>query len=195
MTDWEKAVAFHGHPCCLLAVGWRAVQVAVERLAPADPEHHLVVVVENRTCAADAVQAVTGCTFGKKNFIFKDNGKHVYYFGLKEDGRALRVSLKPGVFAREGADFTGLMEKVANGTASPDEQEEFYRRQASLMDYILKGPVEEIFEIKTLQTELTAADFCLVSACCSRCGEEVMKDHLLYYNGRPICRECFYFYK
>jgi len=42
---------------------------------PQDEE--LVAVVENDSCAADAIQFITGCTFGKGNLIFHDFGKHV----------------------------------------------------------------------------------------------------------------------
>jgi len=31
MNDWGKVVSFHGHPCCLLAVGYRATKVALEQ--------------------------------------------------------------------------------------------------------------------------------------------------------------------
>jgi len=106
MHEWEKVIAFHGHPCCLLAVGYRAARIALEQLAagPAG-QHQLVAVVENRTCAADAVQVLTGCTFGKSNFIYRDTGKYVFTFGLAGAPDALRVSLKPGILDREGKDF------------------------------------------------------------------------------------------
>lgn len=82
MQDWEKVIAFHGHPCCLLAIGYRATKVALEKLGVGGPAHHLVAVVENRTCAADAVQVLTGCTFDKCNFVYRDHGKYVFTFGL-----------------------------------------------------------------------------------------------------------------
>lgn len=81
MNDWEKVVSFHGHPCCLLAIGYRATKVALEKLGINKAEHYgLAAVVENRTCAADAVQVLSGCTFGKKNFVYKDNGKYAFTF-------------------------------------------------------------------------------------------------------------------
>lgn len=40
----------------------------------------IVVVVENDTCAVDALQVVTGCTMGKGNLIFHDYGKQAYIF-------------------------------------------------------------------------------------------------------------------
>lgn len=190
MTDWEKAVNFHGHPCCLLAIGYRATKIALEKLGAGGPRHDLVAVVENRTCAADAVQVVSGCTFGKRNFVYRDSGKYVFTFACGGEGKALRVSLKAGVLSREGDDFVALMEKVANGVATEEEQEEFYRRQEPLMKYILEGSGEEIFEMQFVAAEIHLPALCLQMSTCSRCGEEVMKVHASIQNGRPVCKDC-----
>ncbi|MBE3586468.1 MAG: formylmethanofuran dehydrogenase [Thermoanaerobacter sp.] len=190
MTDWEKVIAFHGHPCCLLAVGYRATRVALEKLGAGVPGHDLVAVVENRTCAADAVQVMSGCTFGKRNFVYRDNGKYVFTFARMGERQALRVSLKAGVLSREGDEFVTLMEKVANGVATEEEREEFYRRQESLMKYILEGPVEEIFEMQVVNLEKSLPELCLQMITCSRCGEEMMKDHAFLQEGRPVCKDC-----
>ncbi|NHM27612.1 formylmethanofuran dehydrogenase [Desulfofundulus sp. TPOSR] len=190
MTDWEKVIAFHGHPCCLLAIGYRATKVALEKLGAGVPGHDLVAVVENRTCAADAVQVMSGCTFGKRNFVYRDNGKYVFTFACMGERQALRVSLKAGVLSREGDDFVTLMEKVANGVATEEEREEFYHRQEPLMKYILEGPAEEIFEMQFVDSEIRLPELCLEMITCSRCGEEMMKDHAFLQEGRPVCKDC-----
>lgn len=191
MSDWEKVITFHGHPCCLLAIGYRATKVALEKLGVEGSGHDLLAVVENRTCAADAVQVLSGCTFGKRNFIYRGNGKYVFTFARVGKRQALRVSLKAGVLTREGNGFVALMERVANEVATQEERKEFYRRQEPLMRYILEGPAEEIFEIKELALEVPVADLCLQVVPCSRCGEEVMKDRVRFQNGQPVCRDCF----
>ena len=79
--SFRKAVQFHGHACPGLALGYRVAILAMKKMSTiraADEE--LVVMVENDSCAVDAIQVVTGCTFGKGNFIFKDFGKHGYTF-------------------------------------------------------------------------------------------------------------------
>ncbi|SHJ71067.1 FmdE family protein [Desulfofundulus thermosubterraneus] len=190
MTDWEKVIAFHGHPCCLLAIGYRATRVALEKLGAGSPGHDLVAVVENRTCAADAVQVMSGCTFGKRNFVYRDNGKYVFTFACMGEQQALRVSLKAGVLSREGDGFVTLMEKVANGLATEEEREEFYHRQEPLMKYILEGPVEEIFEMQVVNLEKSLPELRLQMVTCSRCGEEMMKDHAFFQEGRPVCKDC-----
>ena len=42
-------------------------------------------------CAVDAIQFLTGCTFGKGNLIHRDWGKNAYAFWRRSDGRALRI--------------------------------------------------------------------------------------------------------
>ncbi len=95
--DLEQVVKFHGHFCGGILIGYRAAKIALERLAAGRAEdEELVAIVENDSCAADAVQVLTGCTFGKGNLFFRDHGKHVYTFALRPSGRAVRVSFRPG---------------------------------------------------------------------------------------------------
>jgi len=95
--DLEQVVKFHGHFCGGIVIGYRAAKAALQRLGAARAQdEELVAIVENDSCAADAVQVISGCTFGKGNFFFQDHGKHVYTFALRPSGRAVRVSRKPG---------------------------------------------------------------------------------------------------
>ncbi|MBM4036552.1 MAG: formylmethanofuran dehydrogenase [Planctomycetes bacterium] len=95
--DLEQVVKFHGHFCGGILIGYRAAKAALEHLAAGRAEdEELVAIVENDSCAVDAVQVLTGCTLGKGNLHFRDYGKHVYTFALRPSGRAVRVSRKPG---------------------------------------------------------------------------------------------------
>jgi len=94
--DVEQVIKFHGHFCGGILIGYRAAKAGLRRLRSERAEdEELVAIIENDSCAADAVQVVTGCTFGKGNLLFRDNGKHVYTFALRPSGRAVRVSRKP----------------------------------------------------------------------------------------------------
>jgi len=95
--DLERVIRFHGHYCGGILIGYRAARVALEvlRVRRAGDEE-LIAIVENDSCAVDAVQVLTGCTFGKGNLFFHDYGKHVYTFAVRPSGRAVRVSRKPG---------------------------------------------------------------------------------------------------
>jgi formylmethanofuran dehydrogenase subunit E len=45
-------------------------------------DEELITIIETNACSADAIQVLTGCTFGKGNFFHKNHGKHVYTFDL-----------------------------------------------------------------------------------------------------------------
>ncbi len=55
-------------------------------------------VVETDMCGVDAIQFLTGCTFGKGNLIHRDWGKNAFSFFRRSDGRAVRISLRPGAW-------------------------------------------------------------------------------------------------
>jgi formylmethanofuran dehydrogenase subunit E len=74
IMPFSDAVRFHGHTCPGLTIGYRAAEAAIRELATErDVNEELVAIVENDSCSVDAIQAVTGCTLGKGNLIFKDS--------------------------------------------------------------------------------------------------------------------------
>ena len=96
--DLQQIIDFHGHFCGGITIGYRASKEGLRRLgAHRATDEEVVAIVENDSCAVDAVQVLTGCTFGKGNLFFRDHGKHVYTFALRPSGRAVRVSRKPGL--------------------------------------------------------------------------------------------------
>uniref|UniRef100_UPI0040560DE8 FmdE family protein n=1 Tax=Candidatus Electronema sp. TaxID=2698783 RepID=UPI0040560DE8 len=75
-SDWEQCIAFHGHECPGLAMGYRAAKAAQSKLGVKfSPDEEVVCVTENDACGLDAVQYLTGCTLGKGNLIYRDRGK------------------------------------------------------------------------------------------------------------------------
>src|ERR1700687_5756679 len=92
-TELREVIQFHGHLCSGLALGYRVAKAALRELGGDRPrDEELVAVVENDSCAVDAVQFITGCTFGKGNLIFRDYGKHVYTFFNRRTGQGVRIS-------------------------------------------------------------------------------------------------------
>jgi formylmethanofuran dehydrogenase subunit E len=78
---YEELIAFHGHSCPGLAIGYRMTKAALFFLGVKRAyDEELVAIVENDACGVDAVQYLSGCTFGKGNLVFKDYGKRVYTF-------------------------------------------------------------------------------------------------------------------
>ena len=63
---YEEIIQFHGHDCPGLAMGYRMATVAMDKLDSFRAEdEEIVAIVENDACGVDALQCVTGCTFGK----------------------------------------------------------------------------------------------------------------------------------
>jgi len=62
----ERAVQFHGHWCPGLATGIRAAELALREIGH-EADEEVVAVVETDMCGVDAIQFLTGCTFGKGN--------------------------------------------------------------------------------------------------------------------------------
>jgi formylmethanofuran dehydrogenase subunit E len=89
---YEEIIQFHGHECPGLAIGYRMATAAMQNLEsfPAEDEE-LVAIVENDACGVDALQCVTGCTFGKGNLQFRDYGKHVYTIYSRSSRSGVRV--------------------------------------------------------------------------------------------------------
>ena len=73
--DLKAASTFHGHICPGLIIGYRAAKLAAKELdIRRDKDEELVAVVENDACGVDAIQWLLGCTIGKGNLIFHDQG-------------------------------------------------------------------------------------------------------------------------
>ena len=77
----------------------RAAQIALRELGGRAQDEELVAIVECDNCAVDAIQELTGCTFGKGNLIYRDLGKTAFTFIRRSDGKAIRVASKPPPWA------------------------------------------------------------------------------------------------
>src|SRR4030043_344956 len=90
--EYSEIIRFHGHACPGLAIGYRMARAAMEALgASRSADEEIVAIVENDACGVDALQYLTGCTFGKGNLIFKDYGKHVYTIYNRKTKKGVRV--------------------------------------------------------------------------------------------------------
>ena len=92
MKSYDEVVQFHGHSCPGLAMGYRMASAALEVLGEKhSTDGELVAIVENNACGVDALQYLSGCSFGKGNLIFKDYGKHVYTLYDRRSRNRVRV--------------------------------------------------------------------------------------------------------
>jgi formylmethanofuran dehydrogenase subunit E len=188
--DFKKCVEFHGHLCPGLTIGYRAASAAMAKLEETRAEdEEMVAVVETDACSADAVQVLTGCTFGKGNFIWRDYGKMVLTLLSRKTGTGVRVSMRPGAFSADPQHF-GLMQKVMSKKASESEKEQFWAIHHKRSLGILEIPEDNLFTIETTQMELPPTAKIETSVLCAECGEPTMPSKLEDLEGRKICRGC-----
>ncbi|MDK2895555.1 MAG: formylmethanofuran dehydrogenase subunit [Moorella sp. (in: firmicutes)] len=189
-NDWERAVAFHGHSCPGLAIGYRAAKIALRELAAARAgDEELVAIVETDACGVDAIQVLTGCTLGKGNLLYRDYGKHVFTIGDRKTGAAVRVALKSGAW-QEDENYRNLRERVFNGQATPAEKELFDRYQEQRLQFILEAPEEEIFKTEHVKLAMPAKARLFNSVTCAYCGELVAEVRARVKEGRYACIPC-----
>jgi len=164
------AAAFHGHICPGLALGYRAAKAALAALkVERARDEELIAIVENDACGVDAVQHLTGCTFGKGNLFFLDHGKQVFTFARRGDRQAVRVSL------RTKAD------------TKPRQRRDPAKRALD----ILNAPVRELFKVSRLRKlELPPKATIRGSQPCEGCGEGVMVTRLREVSGKLLCIPC-----
>jgi formylmethanofuran dehydrogenase subunit E len=166
--DYSDIVAFHGHECPGLAIGYRMACTAMRALdADRSFDEELVAIVENNACGVDALQCVSGCTFGKGNLIFRDYGKQAYTLYSRRSKKAVRV--------------------VFHGNGIPDHLRE---DRAARARYILEAPEEGILSWSEAVIDEPEAARISKSIACVICGEYVMETRLRRVDGNLICIPC-----
>ncbi len=188
--DFQKCVEFHGHLCPGLTMGYKASVAGLEWLkAHRSVDEEIVAIVETDACCADAVQVMTGCTFGKGNFIFKDHGKMAFTFFSRKSGKGVRVVLKSDAFKPDKRHLE-LIQKKQNGIATDAELEEFKKQFEKRTRDILEKPADDIFDLKEAQFDPPEKAQILPSIACSQCGEQTMQSRLVEKDDLRICRGC-----
>ena len=101
---WEKCVAFHGHECGGLTIGYKAALYAADLLELTfSSDEEVVCISENDACGVDAIQVILGCSIGKGNLLFHMTGKQAFSFYNRAAGKSVRLVLKkkPDSMTRE----------------------------------------------------------------------------------------------
>ena len=167
-VPFEEVAGFHGHVCPGLATGYVMSRAALRALeAERAEDEDLVAIVENDACGVDAVQYLTGCTFGKGNLIFRDYGKQVYTFYHRASGRAVRVKLSQ----QSEADHPGLT------------REDRIRRLLS---------VSETDVVCVEDVDIAVPGFARIrnSVTCAFCGERIMETRACVREEKIACIPC-----
>jgi formylmethanofuran dehydrogenase subunit E len=188
--DFEECVVFHGHLCPGLAVGFRAARVLMERLGVRKAgDEELVAIIENDACGADAIQVMTGCTFGKGNFIFKNYGKHGFTLADRKRERAIRACLRPGALEADPGHLS-LFERVQNDEASPEEIARFRELQRKRVQKVLEADIGFLFKIEEISVDIPPKSSVKASGTCDLCGELTKIDLLREIDGQRACIPC-----
>ena len=96
MKTWQDCVAFHGHECGGLTIGYKASLYAIELLKlDFSADEQVVCISENDACGVDGIQVMLGCSIGKGNLLFHMRGKQAFSFYNRKTGASVRLVLKP----------------------------------------------------------------------------------------------------
>jgi formylmethanofuran dehydrogenase subunit E len=189
-SDFARCVQFHGHTCPGLVIGFQAAMILMKRLGVRKaPDEELVAIVETDACGADAIQVMTGCTFGKGNFIFRHYGKHAFSLMDRGKRKGFRVCLLPDVFGSD-PEYVSLSEKVQRDEASAKETERFRQLQQERVQEVLEVDPESLFKIEEVSPDLPAKARIMESGICDLCGELTKVDLLRSRNGKRLCIPC-----
>ncbi len=187
----ERVVEFHGHMCPGLALGVRAAEVALAEIGPHSQDEEVVAIVETDMCGVDAVQFLTGCTFGKGNLLHRDHGKNAYTFIRRSDGRAVRVSGRPDAFGDRDPEWDALRSRVGSGAATPEERRRFWEGQQQRSERVLAAPIDQLYDVRDVAVSVPPTARILASVPCAVCGEATMETRIRRLEGRELCIPCF----
>ena len=185
--DLRDTIQFHGHLCPGLALGYRVAKAALRELDAGRPDdEELAAVVENDSCAADAVQFITGATFGKGNLIFRDYGKHVYTFYNRRTRKGVRISEDYRGFD-DDPRFPALRKREEAGEDISQERSVYMMEKAAA---ILNAAEGELMTITPVTGPPPGEAKIRKSVRCAVCGEKFMESRGRMKNGKTICIPC-----
>jgi formylmethanofuran dehydrogenase subunit E len=190
MKTLKDVSEFHGHMCPGLAFGYRVSLLALKEFGQRADDEELLAVVESDSCAVDAVQVMTGCTFGKGNLIFKDYGKQVYTFVSRLSGQSLRVYVK-GMSLPESEREKEAWDKYMEGDSSPEVMRTVHDRKSKKIQAIMDATDDEVFEVTKDKVEVPPKAGMYPSVVCGMCGEKVMEPRARIRDGVILCLPCF----
>jgi formylmethanofuran dehydrogenase subunit E len=186
----ERVVEFHGHMCPGLAMGIQASQLALREIGASAKDEEVVAVVETDMCGVDAIQFLTGCTFGKGNLIHRDWGKNAYSFYRRSDGRAVRIAGRPDAWNRD-PEHQELFAKVRAGAATDGERARFFELHLSESRKVLDREPDALYAVEEISGPPPRKARIHASVPCGRCGEGVMETRVRRLDGRDLCPPCF----
>jgi len=188
--DFKRCVEFHGHACPGLAMGYRAAKAAMEMLGEnRSKDEEIVAIAETDACGCDAVQVITGCTFGKGNFFYKDYGKTAFSFLSRRSGAGVRFIARPDALSLT-AEHRALFDKVWNNSATEKDLKSFWDVQRERTITVLNQSLGDLYLLEEVVSPLPQRARILDSKICGCCGETVMVSRLTETEEGFLCRSC-----
>lgn len=192
MKTFDDVVKFHGHACPGLAFGYRVALAALKEMDMENisEDEELIAIVENDSCAVDAIQVLTGCTFGKGNLIFKDYGKQVYTFIKRPSADAVRISVD-FTPPEETDEERKMWKRYSEGDRSEEVLKAVHSRKDKKLKAILNASDSEVLKIEKKKMPLPPEARIYQSVRCSMCGEKVAEPKARLKGGKIVCIPCF----
>ena len=165
MKTWQDCVAFHGHECGGLTIGYKASLYAIELLKlEFSSDEQVVCIAENDACGVDGIQVMLGCSIGKGNLLFHMRGKQAFSFYNRKTGKSVRLVLKP---KPEGMT------------------------KAESFAYYQSCRPEDMFEVKETAIRLPEKARLFDSYVCDCCGETTGANWIRLVGDRKLCLDCY----
>jgi formylmethanofuran dehydrogenase subunit E len=161
----EKTIEFHGHSCPGLTIGIRVSELAMEKLDIQNAKTP-VCVAETDMCGVDAIQFLTGCSFGKGNLIHKDYGKSAFTFYDRDAQKGFRAVFKDN-FARDEKNRDNRIKRI------------------------LEADLKDLFLTQKVDTPPVRPARILKSIQCDACREMTMESRIRMFDGKNLCIPCF----
>lgn len=163
MKTWNDCVAFHGHECGGLTIGYKASLYAARLLdLEFSQDEQVVCIAENDACGIDAIQVMLGCSIGKGNLLLHIRGKSAYSFYNRKTGKSVRLVLKPVEIKKED----------------------------SFVYYQACKP-EEMFEVKETTLPIPEKAQLFESYTCDCCGEKTGAKWIQIVGDKKLCLDCY----
>lgn len=188
--EFKRCEAFHGHVCGGLAIGYVAARAGLDWLREKRAlDEELVAIVETDACCVDAIQVLTGCTFGKGNLICRDYGKMAFTFFNRRTGQGVRLLMKPDSFGVNERQIE-LFGKARDGSITETEKTELETLGIQRTAEVLDTRAGDLFSMTPVTAGMPDKARIEPSIPCARCGEPTMASKLASVDGDAICRGC-----
>ncbi|NIA12533.1 MAG: formylmethanofuran dehydrogenase [Nitrospiraceae bacterium] len=188
----EMGIAFHGHRCPAMPLGFRAGLMAMERLGvERAQDKELQVISETGKghaagCFLDGIMAATGCTYGKSNIEKRYYNKLAFTLIDTVAQKAIRVSIKPAFFARMLT--SPFVEQRKAGIPPQDISPEV---ADPLIDRVLSLEEEQFLDMEPVtEYPFSRKGGVFEASPCAICGELTFVDKLTNTDAGLVCLSC-----